>query len=717
MSRAGFRLRAVLVLCLSLTAAAAHAQVSHPSELKFPELPDFKVPKPVRFVLPNGMVVMVMEDHELPLVNVIARIRTGSLLEPAEKAGLAGLVGTVLRTGGTTAMTPDELDEFLEARAASVETGMAADFGSASMSALKADAPDVMKVFADVLRRPRFDPDRLKVAVNAVVAGIARQNDSPGAILGRKFAEVIYGADSPFARQPTYASIGAITRDDLVAWHQRYYHPNRIILGVVGDITVDEARTLVTQHFGDWPKGPPVKEEMPHPRPESPAGVFEGVKADSTQSFVSVGHQGSLLRTHPDFFPAVLLNEILSGSFTSRLFSKIRTELGLAYSVSGGIGAGWTRVAPFSMTMSTKVEATVEAIEQLIEEARALATTRPPTEAELELARSSILNSFIFNNDSPAEILGQQMTYEYYGQPLDWLDRYRAAIEKVTVDQVAAVAKKYIQPDRFAIVVVGPREGRDKPLSTLGNVTTLDLTIPEPESSKPEPVSASPEAAKQGRALLEKAVDAFGGAERLDGLTSYVETGAMTMKGPQGEVEIKTTLTIAFPDRFRQEMVTPAGTMAMVLSGDEAFVQSPQGERPLPASMRDRLRRELAHTPLVLLRHRNEPGFTATAAGTAKAGETVTELLRIDYEGSTVTLGIEPATGRILSVSYRGTGPAGEPADVVQTFSDFREVNGLTVPFVMTSTVNGEPGSSSTTASVAINQPVDPSLLQRKTTP
>ena len=141
-----------------------------------------------------------------------------------------------------------------------------------------------------------------------------------------------------------------------------------------------------------------------------------------------------------------MLNEILSGSFTSRLFSKVRTEQGLAYSVSGSVGSGWTRVSPFTMTMSTKVESTVDAIESLIQQAKELATTRPPTEAELTLAKSSILNSFVFNSDSPAEVLGQQLTFEYYGQPLDWLDRYRAAIEKVTVAEVAAVAKKYIHP-------------------------------------------------------------------------------------------------------------------------------------------------------------------------------------------------------------------------------------------------------------------------------
>lgn len=706
-------LPALAAAVLLVAPVPAAAQAARPSDLKYPPLPAFTVPKPERFVLPNGMVVMVMEDHELPLVNVVARVRTGSLLEPAEKAGLASLTGQVLRTGGTTAMKPDELDLFLEARAASVESGIGADSGSASMSALKADVPEVLKVFADVLRRPAFDADRLKVAVTGVTASISRQNDSPGSILSREYSEVIYGEDSPFARQPTYASIGSITRDDLVAWHAKYYHPNRIILGVVGDITVDEARKLVTAQFGDWAKGPALDEELPRPRTTPVPGVYEGVKADSTQSFVSVGHQGSLLRTSPDYFPSVVLNEILSGGFTSRLFSKIRTELGLAYSVGGGIGAGWTRVSPFTMTMSTKVESTVRAVETLIEEARMLTTSRPPTEAELALAKSGILNSFIFTADSRAEILGQQMTYEYYGQPLDWLDRYRAAIEKVTVADVTAVAKKYIHPEGFSIVVVGPQEGRDKPLGVLGPVKTLDLSIPEPPAAKPS-AAAAPGGAEKGRALVERAVQAFGGAAVLDGLSSYVQTGAMVVKAPQGEMEVKTTLTIKFPDGFRQEMATPMGTMAMVLAGGDAFVQSPQGERPLPAAVRDRLQREMSHAPLLLLRHRGDPGFKATAVGSGKAGEAPTEQVAVEFNGDTVTLGIDPETGRVLSVAYRGSGPSGEPGNVVQVFSDFRQAGGLTVPFKMSSTFNGEPGPSSTTTAVTVNEPVDPALMRRK---
>ena len=210
------------------------------------------------------MVVMLVEDHELPLVEGLALIRTGSRLEPAAKTGLADLTGEVLRSGGSETMGGDDLDDYLEGKAASIETSISEDLGRASLSCLKADFPEVLKVFADLLRHPAFAADKLEVARTGAFASIARQNDNPQGILFRKLTELVLGADSPYARTPTYASVGAITRDDLVAWHRRYFHPERIELGLVGDFDSDRVLALVRAAFGDWPRGPAGKD------PEAP---------------------------------------------------------------------------------------------------------------------------------------------------------------------------------------------------------------------------------------------------------------------------------------------------------------------------------------------------------------------------------------------------------------------------------------------------------------
>ena len=209
--------------------AAPCAQVTRPSEINYPPLPAFQAPKPTRFVLPNGMVVMVIEDHELPLVNVTARIRTGSLLEPAEKIGLAGLVGTVLRSGGTTTRKPDALDEFLEARAASIESGMSADSASASMSALKADVAGgdggVRRRAAQPGLRSRSPEDRADRRHQAASRGrtTTRRASPSASSASRSRAPTRRSART---RRPTPRS-ARVTRDDLLAWHKKYFHPNR----------------------------------------------------------------------------------------------------------------------------------------------------------------------------------------------------------------------------------------------------------------------------------------------------------------------------------------------------------------------------------------------------------------------------------------------------------------------------------------------------------
>ena len=181
---------AIIVGALVLAPAArTMGQVDTVDQLRYPPLPDIHIPEPTRVVLDNGMVALFLEDHELPLVHVSARIRTGSRLEPAGKVGLAGLTGTVMRSGGTTTMTGDRLDDYLESRAASIETAIGVAAGSAVMSCLREDFSDVLTIFGDVLQRPRFDPDKLAIAKNLIVAGIARQNDNPRQIMGSGICE------------------------------------------------------------------------------------------------------------------------------------------------------------------------------------------------------------------------------------------------------------------------------------------------------------------------------------------------------------------------------------------------------------------------------------------------------------------------------------------------------------------------------------------------
>ncbi|MDT7041443.1 pitrilysin family protein [Candidatus Nitronereus thalassa] len=468
----------LVLVTVALLAAPAWAQVERVEQLNYPPLPEIKIPTPTRVVLDNGLVVLLLEDHELPIVSLSARIRTGARLEPKEKIGLAGLTGTVMRSGGTKTRPGDELDDYLEGKAASIETAINTTAGTASMNCLIEDFEEVLQVFVDVLRNPSFAEDKLAIAKNQLMAGIARQNDNPDGIVRREFAKLIYGKDSPYATQETYATVGGITREDLLNWHQQYYHPNRMILGLVGDFKTSEALNLVKQVFGQWPKGPEfTAPEVPYQTTIEP-GVYYVEKNDMTQAKIIMGHMG-LIRMHPDYHSVVITNQILSGSFGARLFSNIRSKKGLAYDVHGGVGFGWDYPASANFSMSTKTETTQAGIEALIKEAHKIRKTEPPTEEEVRNAKASLLNSFVFSVDSPSKVMGKLLTYEYYDYPADWMTRFRNGIERVTTEQVRRATQQHIKPEQFVILVVGPRQGTAPALASYDKVQELDISIPE----------------------------------------------------------------------------------------------------------------------------------------------------------------------------------------------------------------------------------------------
>jgi len=473
------RRRALLVSLLALALALpAAAQVQDYKQIKTPPLRPMTIPEPQRITLSNGMTVLLLEDHELPVVEAFARIRTGSRHEAAEKAGLATILGDVLRTGGTKSMPGDQMDDFLEARGARIETDMSEAYGSAEMWCLRQDFPEVFKVLADILRNPVFAEEKLAISKNQMGTMIARRNDEPMGIMFREFAKVVYGPDSPYARTPEFATLQNISRQDLVEFHKKYYAPNRIFLGLVGDFDSKEMAKKVKEVFGDWPKGPEVKDPPAAYRGAVEPGVYYVQKDDMTQSDIMLGHLG-IEKSNPDIFAVDVMNEAWGGGFAARLFSNVRSKKGLAYAVAGSVASNYDFPGTFTAWMTTKTESTGAGIDALMEEIVGLSKT-PLTDAEVQRARDSILNSFVFNYDSKAKILRQQLTYAYFGFPADYLSRYRQSIEKVTTADVDRVARKYVHKDRLAILVVGPPKGQDRPLESFGKVTKVDITIPMP---------------------------------------------------------------------------------------------------------------------------------------------------------------------------------------------------------------------------------------------
>jgi zinc protease len=471
-------------LVLSIIAFGANTQLSAQSaqtepwkQIPVSKLPEFHPPQPKRVELPNGLVIFLQEDHELPTIDGTARIRGGERTVPASKTGLMDVYGEVWRTGGTKSQTGDQLDDFLEQRAAKVETGGGGDSTTVSFSCLKEDFEDVFRVFDDLLRNPEFRAEKIEIAQKGMYDGISRRNDDPSQIAGREAAKLVYGAHSPYARVAEYATVAAVTRKDLVEWHSRYVHPNNIILGIVGDFDSAKMEARLREAFASWQKGSAANDPEIAPDPAKP-GYYLIDKTDVNQSNILMVGLG-ITRKNPDYFAVSVFNEAFGGGFSSRLFGDIRTTKGLAYAVGGGVGASWDHLGMLRLMVSTKSNTTFESIQALDDELAEL-PKRPVDDDEIKRAKDAILNSFVFRFDSPEKVLQEKMAYEFYGYPLDFMENFQKGIEKVTKEDVARVAAKYLHRDQMAVLVVGNVGEFDKTLPSLGAVNKVDITIPAP---------------------------------------------------------------------------------------------------------------------------------------------------------------------------------------------------------------------------------------------
>jgi zinc protease len=466
----------------AIAPGALSAQQEKPWEkIPIPKLHQFKPQEPERIELKNGIVIFLQEDHELPFVSGSVLIPGGSRDEDAARTGMVGLYGQTWRTSGTAKMDGDAMDDLLEAKAAHIETEGGEDSTVLAWDSLKGDADQVFSLAMDLLFHPKFSVEKLALAQQQEATGIVRRNDDESGIADRESSKLVYGANSPYTREPELSTIGAVTVDDLKAWHNRTIH-GRLIIAISGDFDAAATEARLRAAFEALP--PVVPEPARHDVFAGPTpGVYFIQKSDVNQSNVQIVGLG-MDRRNPDLATLSVMNEILGGGFASRLFQKIRTELGLAYEVGGGFGFAYDHPASFRVVALTQSAFTVETTKQALSEIAGL-TTRPFTQEELDRAKDNILNSFLFRYDTRDKVLAERVRLDFYGYPANYLETYKAALEKVTVADLNAAAKKYVHPDKLAVLVVGDsaqiKPGLDD--LKLGPVHSIDITIPQPKQA------------------------------------------------------------------------------------------------------------------------------------------------------------------------------------------------------------------------------------------
>ena len=700
-------MKSLIVLPL-LAASLAMAQtevhrgpVNLPSykDLKFPALPPLKVPVPVEFTLSNGIKVFLLEDHELPLVSGAALIHTGNLFDPTDKHGVAQLTGEVLRSGGSKAKSGDQIDEELENMAAAVESQIGESSGSISFNCLKENTDQVLGVFKDLLTTAEFREDKVDLAKTQLRSGISRRNDDAGGIAEREFADIVYGRNTPYGWEIEYADVDAIHRQDLVDFYHRYYFPSNIILEVYGDFSAADMKTKLEQLLGGWKYAQSPVPPFPKVTATAAPGVFLATKTDVTQTFFNVGHLGGEYRDKD--YPALeVAAQILGGGFSSRLVRRIRTAMGWAYNVGASWDADHNHPGVFKISGSTQSAHTVDTLKAGREELEKFRSSEV-TDEELRTAKDTVLNGFVFNFDRPSKTLNRLVVYEYFGYPRDFLFQYQKAIAAVTKADILRVAQKYFKISELTYVAAGNPKDFGTPLSALGlAVQPIDLTIPE--GKKEEAKQADPANLEKGKELLQRVQLALGGGEQLHAVKDIVYHGEAAIETPGATMKVKQTNSYLAPSSMRQDIELPFAKQSVYSDGNSGWMVAPQGQMPLMPAVLKQVRGEVFRQipPLISSDRDHDRTVNLVGDGTVEIS---------DKDGESVQLVVDEKTGLPAKMIYQGgQGP------VEQNFSDWREVDGIKLPFQWTILQGGKKFATVTVSDYKVNSGLTVEQISKK---
>jgi len=462
------RIRTIIAAVLLLPVLFAWTTAQNIDEIEIPNL-KFEIPATEVFDLDNGIKVFFYEDHSLPVVSMDMLFKTGEILVPAEKAGLAELCGEILRTGGTESIPAEEFDQRLDFVGSRLSSSCNTEAAQVSLRTLREYAEECFLLTSKMLKEPAFSQEKLDIARENKLEEIRRENDDPHTIVRREFYRMIF-PDHAYGRNPSSETVESITRLDLIDFYRTTYSPERCVIALSGDLTRVDAEVMMKQYFEGWKPDKTVEMEFPYIEEEK-SGLFF-IQKDMNQSYFRIGHQG-IGRANPERFAVEVMNQILGVGFTSRLTSRIRVEEGLAYSVGSNFYQ-MDSTGSFYAYCQTRGEKTAEAISLMIQEIQQLIDGGVTAE-ELETAKNSIINSDIFNYATPQQVAVAKASLDFYGMPPDGAEKRIEKIRGVTRKDVSRVAKRYIHPDQFTIIVVGNEELFDRPLDEFGPVTRIEL--------------------------------------------------------------------------------------------------------------------------------------------------------------------------------------------------------------------------------------------------
>jgi len=745
------------VLFLGRGAAVSATQVRNwPSEGPPRPLParDIKFPPYELQTLPNGLQVIAVLHHEQPLVSMRLLVRAGSSSDPRDKLGTARLVASLLNQGvqaapGTTARSAEQLADAIDFIGGAMGAGAATDLTHVNMVVMKDSFETGMQMLSDIVRHPAFHPAEIDRQRQQMLSGLQVSVQDPEYIANAVFDRLVYGFH-PYGMPDsgTAETLAALGRDDLIAFHSRYFHPNNAILAVVGDVTAAEAFAMTKKVFGDWEKRDlPADTFIDPPDPTRRLVIVN--KPDAVQTEVRVGHLG-IPRGHPDYLAVNLAIRILGGEGSNRLHQVLRTERGLTYGAQANMDA-LKVTGDFEAETNTRSEATGEVLRLIVDEFWRLQRERVG-ERELADAKAYLTGSFPLTIETPDAIAMQVVNAVFYGLPLEELQNLRERVNAITVDDIQRVARAYLRPDRLSVVLVGNAAAFTSQLQNVGfakyetiELGELDLTSSTFKRTATR-TGRSPWAARVGgagragfvsavayvqapasgfaatqatdevekaKALLAKAVAAKGGLDTLRAVKTIVVKQTLSNPDLEGDQGFRTTTFIQYPNKFRTETRSPEGGVnVQVFDGTRVWGKDQRGVREQPEEILRDARTTLRRDPIALLLAATDGSVTPRVLPDVQDAtgyvRRALELSAPDF--NPVVLLINPETSQIDKLTFvadTSTRPI-----VEDEFTDYRRVAGVQIAFQAWRRSGGRTIARRIT-DIKINRSLDAALFKR----
>lgn len=717
-------LAAVVLTCASGAGAQEWPRSSPPQPLP---MRDVKFP-PYQFkTLANGLQVIAVSHHEQPAVSLRLIVRAGGAQDPASKAGVASLVAALLDQG-TTTKTAEQVALQIDSIGGLMSTGAGSDLTFIQAIVMKDSLGVGLDLISDVARNPKFAPEEIERQREQMLSGMKVGYEDPDYIAGIVFDRLVYGFH-PYGKPDTGTpeSIASLSRDDLLGFHKSWFGANNAILAVVGDVTPEEAFAGAERAFGKWARSEitTVKPIDP-PQPTRRLVVID--RPGAVQTEIRVGNL-AVPRKSKDYLALDLAVNILGGEGGNRLHRVLRSERGLTYGASADTNA-FKDAGNIIAETDTRSETTGEALRLIVDEFWRLQRQRV-REGELADAQAYLTGSFPLTIETPSAIALQILNGVFYGLDLNELQTYRERVNAITPDDIQRVAREYLHPDRLSIVLVGDASVFAKQLAGAGfdqfeRIALSDLDLGSPDlkrrgsttQGRPMPVAYRERVpvvssqAKSGSAaeLVDKAVRAKGGIDKLRSIRTIKLASTTTVVDGDARVDVDTTHFIRYPSAFRVDARMPAGLLVQVFNSGEYWVQDAKGVRSPSAPMAGQIRGSVQRDVVALLIALADGKIKATRLPDVTEDGRVLPVLGVQGTGmEPVALVLDPATSLILSQRY--VMPPGD--SVEERFSDYRNVDGLQVAFTAVVSRSGQTLLNRRVRSFEYNVPLDPVLFTK----